>query len=83
MWQRAEFLKVNSSWHHILTLGSEELNVSQSVTMRDSEVSQWKALDEEDIKFDEGTTILRNVGKYMPTAEHNISKDLNHPFMLN
>jgi len=51
--------------------------------MRDSQVSQWMALDEEDIRFDEGTTILRNVGKYMPTTEHNISKDLNHPFMLN
>ena len=55
----------------------------QSVAMRDSKVSQWKALDEEDIRFDEGTTILRNVGKYMQTTEHNISKDQNHPFMSN
>jgi len=57
--------------------------VFQSVAMRDSKVSQWKALDEEDIRFDEGTTILRNVGKYMQTTEHNISKDQNHPFMSN
>jgi len=57
--------------------------VFQSVTMRDSKVSQWKALDEEDIRFDEGTTILGNVGKYMPTMEHNTPKDQNHPFMPN
>jgi hypothetical protein len=36
--QQAEFLKVNSSWHHVLTLGSEELNVTHSFTLRVSKL---------------------------------------------
>jgi hypothetical protein len=47
VWQQAEFLKVNSNWHHKLTLGSEELNVTHSFTLSDSKLedTMMKTLD--------------------------------------